>query len=76
MNKYMIIQRKRIEIDKWLKGCEIKCDPGTDFVFNWIEIKAESFRRNYERSLCKNCQSSLKCGYELRRDCDDYSEYP
>ena len=51
MTDFMTIQRKRIEIDKWLEGCRINGDPGADYILEWIENHAAEFREAWERSF-------------------------
>lgn len=71
----MHIQRRKIDIDKWLEGCRIGEDPGLEFVFNWIHGNAEDFRSSWEQSLCAKCLFSRNCGHEVRRQCTEYQEH-
>ena len=69
MKKYMRIQLKKIEVDKWNEGCRIKTDPGQNYILSWVETKADEFRAAWENSLCKDCILCDKCGYFVLSDC-------
>ncbi len=70
--RFMAIQIKKIEIDKWCEGCRIGVDPGPSYVMNWIESNCNWFRSIYDGSLCKTCKNWQKCGYNLLKSCADY----
>lgn len=74
MNRYMLTQRRKIEIDKWLEGCRIGKDPGMEFVFNRIQRNAEIFCRAWEQSLYVNYVLIETCGHEVKRQCAEYKE--
>lgn len=44
MKKFMDDQVREIEIQKWLEGERRGCDPGQEFVSNWIAEHAREFR--------------------------------
>jgi hypothetical protein len=50
MKKYIQIQIKKIEIDKWCEGCRIEKDPGRQYVSSWIDRNARSYKEWYELS--------------------------
>jgi hypothetical protein len=75
MNKFMKIQRKKIEIDKWCEGLVIHRDPGDEYVINWIFKNAGWFRRSWEQSCCKSCQFSEESGYNTLEECERYSAH-
>ncbi len=70
MKKYVRVQVKKIEIDKWYEGCRINNDPGEGFILDWIENNAGYFRNKWNASQCKNCINWKRCGYELLDTCD------
>ena len=72
LKKYLTVQIKRIEIDKWYEGIRIKNDPGRDYVLSWIEKKSSWFRSAWEESLCAQCARMEQCGYEVLNKCDNY----
>lgn len=72
--KYMEVQRHRIDVDKWCEGEKISRDPGRDYIFSWIKINGERFRILYETSKCKKCRHWKKCGYKVLVECNDYGE--
>lgn len=73
-SKYMLIQKRRIEIEKWCKGCEIRRDPGPEFIIEWIQSNGDTFRRKWEASLCKTCSSITDCGHQLRNECSQFKK--
>ena len=72
MNKYLSAQRKKIEVDKWCEGCRIEHDPGQDYILEWIFKNAAWFRGAWETSLCQSCKLSSKCGFRVRKECNEY----
>lgn len=74
MNKFIRIQKKKIEIDKWCEGCSAHRDPGQLYILEWIFKNAAWFRHAWENSLCQSCQLSDECGYNVLKQCDKYIE--
>jgi len=72
MKKFMQIQRKKIEVDKWNEGCRIQTDPGHKYVLSWVETKADWFRAAWENSRCKDCILCEQCGYFVLNDCERF----
>jgi hypothetical protein len=72
MNRFMRVQKKKIEIDKWLEGYNKKGDPGQEFVIEWIFKNADWFRKAWEKSLCVKCVSMEECGYKVREYCGTF----
>jgi hypothetical protein len=72
LKKYMRIQKKKIEVDKWNEGCRIQQDPGHTYIINWIETQGSWFRKSWEKSKCKECSFCEQCGYKLLRVCDKF----
>jgi hypothetical protein len=72
MKKFVNVQIKKIEIEKWCEGVRLKRDPGKQYILNWIFSNAASFRMAWEQSLCKGCQHSDQCGYLVQTQCDMY----
>ena len=75
MKHFMQVQRRKIEIDKWLEGCRIGRDPGSEYVLNWIQNNGREFRQIWGQSLCANCDSVENCGHELRQKCTEYNNH-
>ncbi len=71
-NKFMLAQKRKIEIEKWFEGQRLNKDPGALYVLAWIKKYAGGFRKDWENSLCKCCNSSANCGYEVRKSCDGF----
>ena len=74
MKRYLIIQKKKIEIDKWCEGCNLSQDPGQEYMMAWIEQNGAWFRQAWERSLCKSCHFSLECGHKVQQKCDNFQQ--
>jgi len=72
MFKFMLSQKRRIEYEKWLEGCRLKRDPGSEYILNWISLNGAFFRKAWEKSLCKDCALWTKCGHHVRTECKDY----
>ena len=72
MKKFVNVQIKKIEIEKWCEGIRINQDPGKHYILNWIFSNAASFRMAWERSLCKECFHSDQCGHLVLTNCDMY----
>ena len=66
------VEIRRIEIDKWCLGCEIKQDPGQRFILDWIKENAKSFRESWEISCCKSCANWEVCGWQTKKVCNNY----
>ena len=74
MNKFIKIQTKKIEIDKWCAGFSLHRDPGKLYVLDWIFKNAAWFRQEWNQSLCKSCQLNEECGFNVLRECDIYKK--
>jgi len=72
MKKYLKAQIKKIEIDKWCEGTELKKDPGKEYILDWINNNAVNFREAWEGSICKNCCLSESCGYLVVQHCEKF----
>jgi len=72
MFKFMLSQKRRIEYEKWLEGCRLKRDPGSEYILNWISLNGAFFRKAWEDSLCKDCALWENCGYLARSSCEDH----
>lgn len=72
MKRYLRIQIKKIEVDKWCEGCRIRNDPGRQYVMSWIDQNAPVFREQYKLSKCKQCVHWQKCGHKLMQECETF----
>ena len=68
--RFIRAEQKLIELSKWVKGEEIKADPGNKFVQDWITKYAKDFRTYWEQSCCKDCIHD--CAYQCKAFCDRY----
>ncbi len=71
--RFLFVQVKRINLDKWYEGIRIKRDPGSHYVYRWIDEKAESFRNNWNNSRCRFCEHWHACGHEIRAHCSRFN---
>ena len=70
--RFLSVQVKRINVDKWCEGCGIEGDPGREYVMHWIENYAGLFRHAWDRSLCRLCQHARECGYHVVKECSQF----
>jgi len=73
--KFLHVQRRRIEHDKWCEGCSVGHDPGQSYVMKWIEKYAGLYRSAWNNSLCKGCTNYKECGLLVLKKCDRYDDY-
>jgi len=74
MHKFITVQRKRIDEEKWHQGCNIKKDPGQEFILEWIDNNAAEYRQAWNASKCKSCIHWQHCGYRVRIKCNSYEK--
>ena len=74
MFKFMLSQKRRIEYEKWLEGCRLKRDPGSEYILNWISLNGAFFRKEWDDSLCKDCALWTNCGHFVKTNCDDFTK--
>ncbi len=72
MDKFLKVQVKRIELEKWYEGVRIQRDPGAAFIMKWIQHYAADYRTSWNDSLCKNCKYWSRCGLNAVSECDFY----
>jgi hypothetical protein len=72
MNRFMHVQKRKIEVDKWCEGVGRGCDPGRTYVAEWITSHAEWFRVAWQKSLCRFCGKWQHCGYRVCRQCGSF----
>ena len=73
MQRFMHVQIRKIEIDKWCEGCRIEQDPGRPYVAEWIRKNAHWFRSAWESSQCRSCRNWVECGHQALQRCMNYS---
>jgi hypothetical protein len=73
--RFLYVQRRRIEHDKWCKGCGIKKDPGSAYVMDWIATYAGRFRMAWNQSKCSGCKNYKECGLLVLPKCERYDTY-
>jgi len=74
-DRFLRVQRRRIDHDKWCEGCGIGCDPGSGYVLNWIKKYAGTYRKAWNNSLCKGCKHYKECGLFVLTRCDQYDKF-
>jgi len=71
-DRFLHVQRRRIEHDKWCEGFRIQQDPGNQYVLDWISSFAGTFRAAWNKSLCKKCSRYSECGLSVLNDCSRF----
>lgn len=66
----MLVQIKKIDIEKWCEGVRIDADPGVEFVLNWIKENGATFKELWKKSCCKDCIHGYRCGHEVVEECE------
>jgi ferredoxin len=74
MERFMKVQIKKIQMDKWCEGVKVKRDPGRDYILDWIQRNGYNFRIGWEASACKTCHHWHECGHKLAINCEFYQE--
>lgn len=74
IKRFLTVEKKIIEISKWIEGTIQKKDPGDEYVLNWIDTSAVEFRKKWNESKCKNCAFIEECGHFLKTECEKYKE--
>ena len=69
-DRFLLVQRRRIEHDKWCEGFRINKDPGSSYVMRWIENYAGLYRMAWNNSACKHCKHYAECGIHVATECD------
>jgi hypothetical protein len=67
---FILCEIKKIDIDKWLEGCDKDYDPGQDYIFGWIKNNASQYRYDWEISKCSSCSKWYRCGWRALYYCD------
>lgn len=70
LQMFLLIEKKYIEDAKWFEGLVINNDPGEEFVYNWVNTSAESFRDKWDKSCCRRCCFLKDCGVNLIENCE------
>ena len=70
--KFLQVETKKIDEDKWYEGLRRNNDPGQDFIIDWINRNAKNWRDEWENSKCQHCKHWKICGHEVRRECKDF----
>ena len=73
--RFLYVQRRRIEHDKWCKGCGIDQDPGSKYVMEWIKNYAVPFRSAWNNSKCSGCKNYRGFGLLVLPSCDRYDSF-
>lgn len=73
--RFIICETKKLDIDKWYKGCELNHDPHLDnYEIDWIEHNAKTYRDQWFNSKCSSCSNWEYCGWKATNECDNYEE--
>jgi hypothetical protein len=70
--KFISAQIKKIDIEKWLEGCNSGYDPGQEYVLLWIKENSVDFRISWESSNCKKCRNG--CRHLTKQICQEFVE--
>jgi hypothetical protein len=70
--KFLEIERKKIDEDKYFRGIEINNDPGQEYVIDWINRNAKKWRDDWDISLCKHCNHWRVCGHKIQQQCEKF----
>jgi hypothetical protein len=70
--KFISVEIKKINIDKWIEGEKRHSDPGQEYTLFWIKEKAEEFRTSWDNSKCKTCIFCCDCGHNILSACENY----
>lgn len=70
--KFIQVEIRKIDEDKFFKGIEIKQDPGNDFILDWIKRNGENWRNEWNLSKCQHCKHWKVCGHLVKQDCIDF----
>jgi len=72
--KYLLVEKKFIEMAKWFEGERLNKDPEDAFILAWIATSAAEFRVRWGKSVCKGCDCVEDCGHLLKEKCENYWE--
>lgn len=67
--RYMQVQVRKIEIEKYCAGIGMQCDPGSEFIMEWILLYAKGFRFLWDQSQCRRCANWAQCGHQVQHSC-------
>jgi len=70
--KFLQVEMKKIDEDKYFQGIRIQCDPGQEYIVDWINRNAKKWREEWESSCCQHCQHWLECGHQVKKDCVNF----
>ena len=74
-DRFLGVQKRRIDYDKWCEGCGVGYDPGSPYVMDWIKKYAGLYRMAWNNSLCKSCKKYKECGLLVLTNCDHYEDF-
>lgn len=70
--KFLDVEMRKIDEDKFFEGCRRQCDPGSAFVIDWIKRNAESWRNEWNHSKCQHCNHWKVCGHLVKEECESF----
>ena len=73
-SKFLDIEIKKINVDKWIEGEKISADPGENFIHDWIKRNASNWRKEWDCSKCKHCKNWKDCSLLLKTECDNFCQ--
>jgi hypothetical protein len=71
--KFLEVERQKIDLDKYYEGERQHCDPGQEYIVDWINRNAANWREEWNESTCKDCQHWKVCGHLVRKECREYT---
>jgi hypothetical protein len=73
---YLHCEITSIEIDRSIDIIMCGVSSSEEFVLAWVEEKAESYRKKWDSSLCRECAQCRFCGHLVLSACPVYENKP
>lgn len=70
--KFLQVEIRKIDEDKWYEGTRRNCDPGNEFILDWIKRNGSNWRIEWDLSKCQHCNFWRVCGHLVKQDCIDF----
>ena len=69
---FILCEIMKVDLDKWIEGCNINKDPGNEYVLDWVSDNAAKYRDQWESSKCSTCCNWRRCGWKALMECNEY----
>jgi len=70
--KFLDVEMRKIDEDKYYEGVRRHCDPGQEYVIDWIQRNADNWRKEWDASCCQHCDSWKTCGQNVKEKCESF----